>query len=167
MPLTFASLHSPQRAWTRVGVAAGLAAGAVYLVLQVLNASLYMEGTGSEPLQRIGAMLLGGDEAPPPGDWGSRAIGVALLIHLSLSIGYGSLIDALVGCLSGGVAAAVAGAVVGVLIYIVNYWIIAPSAFPWFEDSRNVLTMANHIVFGVVAALVCTHLRARLDRAFQ
>jgi hypothetical protein len=51
-----------------VGVPAGLAAGIAYLLAQVL-ASLAMGGVGSEPFQRISAILLGPDALPPPSEW--------------------------------------------------------------------------------------------------
>jgi hypothetical protein len=141
-----------------VGVPAGLAAGVAYLLAQVL-ASLALGGMGAEPFQRISAILLGPDALPPPGEWTERAVSMAILIHLSLSAIYGRLVDAVVMRSFSMARAAALGALVGVVLFVVNRLLIAPYVFPWFDESRNLLTAINHMLFGLVAALLCITLR--------
>lgn len=140
------------------GVLAGLAAGCAYLAAQMLFARL-AGGVGSEPLQRIAAMLLGPAVLPPPAQWSTTIVGIALIVHLPLSALYGRLIAMLVAHLDGFAVPALAGTVVGVVIYVVHRWIVAPSLFPWFEASRSMVTALDHVLFGVVAATCCVALR--------
>jgi hypothetical protein len=137
---------------------AGLAAGSAYLAAQMLFARA-AGGLGSEPLQRIAAILLGPAVLPPPAQWSATIVGMALLVHLPLSAVYGRLIGALVNQLDGVAVPALAGAVVGAVIYVVHRWFIAPMLFPWFEASRSAVTALDHVLFGVVAATCCVALR--------
>lgn len=141
-----------------VGVPAGLVAGIAYLLAQSAF-SVAAGGTGSEPFQRISAMLLGPDALPPPSEWTSRAVSMALLIHLPLAAIYGRLVDLLVMRMQGLGIAAVTGALAGAGLFVVNRLLIAPSVFPWFDASRDVVTAADHVLFGVVAAVLCVTLR--------
>lgn len=141
------------------GVPAGLVAGIAYLLAQAVFAVTAYGGTGAEPFQRIAAILLGPDAAPPPGEWTSLAIGMALIIHVPLSAVYGRIVDVLVMRFDHLPLAAALGAVFGALLYLVNFHAIAPAAFPWFEDSRTLATAADHVLFGVVAAVACVALR--------
>jgi len=145
-----------------VGVPAGLVAGIAYLLAQGLYATALLHGSGSEPFQRIAAMLLGPDAAPPPAEWTSRAVGIALIIHLPLSAIYGRLIDMLVMCVDNMGAAGLLGGIAGAVLYILNRCVIAPLVFPWFDASRTLMTAADHVLFGVIAGLVCLTLRRHL-----
>lgn len=42
------------------------------------------------------------------------------------------------------------GAALGQAIYIVNLYMIAPVAFPWFEMGRNWVGAFSHLMFGAV-----------------
>lgn len=141
-----------------VGVPAGLAAGVAYLLAQML-ASLLAGGMGAEPFQRISAILLGPDALPPPGEWTERAVSMAILIHLTLSAIYGRLVDFVVMRSISMGRAAILGALVGVGLFVVNRLLIAPYVFPWFDEARNLLTAINHMLFGLVAALLCITFR--------
>lgn len=142
-----------------VGVPAGLIAGMAYLLAQALFAAGAYGGTGAEPFQRIAAILLGPDAAPPPGEWTSRAVGIAMVIHVPLAAVYGRLVDLLVMRFDHLPAAAAIGAATGAALYLVNFGWIAPAAFPWFADSPTLVTAADHVLFGMVAALACVALR--------
>ncbi|HVZ44825.1 MAG TPA: hypothetical protein VHA82_13525 [Ramlibacter sp.] len=142
------------------GVIAGAVAGAAYLVAQMIFAATVLGGEGAEPLQRIGAILLGPDELPPPAEFSARIIGIALLIHFGLAIVFGRIIDGAVRGLDG-FAALATGACAGVVLYVIDYWVIAPVAFPWFLDSRGPTTFLDHVLFGVVAAAVYVALRGK------
>jgi hypothetical protein len=61
---------------------------------------------------------------------------------------------------SGVTQAALIGGAVGAALFVLNFWFIAPEAFPWFADSRTFTTAADHVLFGVVAALVYSYLTA-------
>lgn len=141
-----------------VGVPAGIAAGIAYLLAQSLF-SMAAGGTGAEPFQRISAILLGPDAVTPAAEWSGRVVGMALLIHLTLAAVYGRLIDVLVMHTQSPGVAALIGSVTGMGLFALNRMVIAPAAFPWFDASRNLVTAYDHVLFGVVAAVLCVALR--------
>lgn len=141
------------------GVLAGLVAGAAYLAAQMALVAGVHDGVGWEPLQRISAMLLGEDVLPPPGEVDLTIGGIGLLIHFGLAMAFGRLVDVSVRD-RGAVQAAWRGAAVGLVLYAVNYWLVAPWAFPWFGDNRGLTTLVDHLLFGMVAGVAYVHLRA-------
>lgn len=135
-----------------MGLAAGLMAGVAYLLAQMSFSAFVYGGSAWEPLQRIAAMLLGPDAAPPETDVGIRVIGIALLIHLPLAAVYGRILATLCnGCSEAAVIAR--GALLGLAAFVLHFWIVAPLAFPWFEQSRNLGTALDHVIFGLVMGL--------------
>jgi hypothetical protein len=143
------------------GVVAGLVAGAAYLLAQVAFAAT-LHGGGAEPLQRIAAILLGPDLAPPPAEWNTTVTGMGLLIHFALAMVFGRLVGAVAGD-RGLAGASAAGAAVGAALYALNFLLIAPDAFPWFEQSPPLTTLVDHLLFGAIAGSVYALLRR--DRA--
>jgi hypothetical protein len=140
------------------GVLAGLAAGAVYLAAQVSLTALAHTGGAAEPLQRIAAILMGPDAAPPPAELNFTVFGMAMIIHFALAMVFGRLVSALVWRRSVPVAIAI-GAATGVALFALDFHLIAPVAFPWFEDSATLPTIVDHALFGAFAAAVCVFLR--------
>jgi hypothetical protein len=140
------------------GVLAGLAAGAVYLAAQVSLTALAHTGGAAEPLQRIAAILMGPDAAPPPAELNFTVFGMAMIIHFALAMVFGRLVSALVWRRSVPVAIAI-GAATGVALFALDFHLIAPVAFPWFEDSVTLPTIVDHALFGAFAAVVCVFLR--------
>jgi uncharacterized membrane protein YagU involved in acid resistance len=142
-----------------LGTVAGLLAGIAYLGAQVSFTALARQGDAAEPLQRIAAILMGPDAAPPPADLNFTIFGMAMLIHFGLAIVYGRWIAALVGRLALLPAMAL-GAGIGLTLFVLNFEVIAPLAFPWFESSLRGITAADHALFGALAAAVCVLLRS-------
>ena len=145
------------------GVVAGVIAGAAYLVAQSAFTGLARTGSMAEPLQRIAAILMGPNAAPPPAELNFTVFGMAVIIHFALAMVFGRIVGAF-ACgrsLSRGV---LAGAVVGVVIYAVNFHLLAPLAFPWFEGSLGFVTIVDHALFGGVAGAVCALLTRRPGR---
>jgi hypothetical protein len=143
------------------GVIAGLAAGTAYLAAQVAFTASAEPGGAAEPLQRIAAILLGPDAAPPPADFDFTILGMALIIHFALAIVYGRIICTLVWQLRPGPGVLV-GALAGTALYVLNFGFIAPHAFPWFNESIRAVTLADHILFGAVCSAVVLALRRRV-----
>lgn len=132
---------------------AAAAGGTAYLAAQSMFANLRGETVGA-PFERIAAILLGPGEAPPQDELTFTAAGMAVLIHFALALVYARVLNRLVRGESVGLAALV-GAVFGVVIvYLSNFYLIAPSAFPWFTEVRNAATLLDHALFGAVTAVV-------------
>lgn len=132
-------------------VIAGLIAGAAYLGAQ-LSFSAALHGSAWEPLQRIAAILMGPDAAPPPVELSPTIAGMALLIHFGLAAVFGRLVEQAVRGRAPAAAAGI-GAVAGLALFAFNYYGLAPLAFPWFEDGRTLTTAVDHLLFGAIAGL--------------
>jgi hypothetical protein len=148
------------------GAVGGLVAGVAYLVAQVSFTAATRPGSAAEPLQRIAAILMGPDAAPPPSELTFTVFGMALIVHLGLAVTFGRIVSMLAWPRStaGGI---VVGALVGLALYALNFGLVAPAAFPWFADSLRWPTAANHVLFGVIAAAVCLALRGPRNRLFH
>ena len=156
--------QAPSRARTLstpvAGVVGGLIAGAAYLVAQSTLTGLARTGGMAEPLQRIAAILLGPDAAPPPAELTATVFGMSLIIHFALAMVFGRVVG-IVACRRALPAAVLAGAGVGLALYAINFHLIAPLAFPWFEDSLRIVTIVDHALFGAVAGAACSLLSRR------
>jgi hypothetical protein len=142
------------------GVIGGCVAGAAYLLAQIASSAALRPAGAAEPLQRIAAILMGPDSAPPAGELTFTVVGMALIIHFGLSMSLGRVVSTLVWPRRMGTGILV-GALVGLALYALNFGLIAPAAFPWFADSLRWWTMVDHALFGAVAAAVCLALRSR------
>jgi hypothetical protein len=140
------------------GVLAGLVAGAAYLFAQTLFASL-THGLTPAPIQRIAAILMGPDIAPP-NEWSVVVFGMALLIHFGLAMVFGRIVCTFTWGRPLRPALAI-GAVVGLALFALDFLLIAPSAFPWFDASPRLVTAIDHALFGAVAAAVGVALHQR------
>jgi hypothetical protein len=136
---------------------AGAIAGAAYLAAQVGFAALF-HGGGAEPLQRIAAILMGPDVAPPPAELTTTVAGMAMLIHFALAVVFGRIVGSVAGRRPAAAAAA-AGATVGAALYAFNFLLLAPAAFPWFGQAASATTLFDHLLFGGVAGALCSVLR--------
>jgi hypothetical protein len=141
------------------GVLCGLIAGAAYLVAQMSFAATLEGASPWTPLQRIAAILLG-EQAAPPSDFSMTMVGMALLIHFALAIVFGRFVDWAVGN-SPLATGAWRGAAVGGVLYLVNFWALAPLLFPWFEESGRFATPVDHLLFGAIAGACCVLIRRR------
>jgi uncharacterized membrane protein YagU involved in acid resistance len=140
------------------GVIAGLVAGSAYLAAQVAFSGTLQDASFLAPLQRIAAILVGTDDLPPATEFSMTILGMALLIHFSLAVVFGRFVDLAVRHRTGA-PALVRGVGVAVLLYGVNYFLIAPSTFPWFEENRGLTTLVDHMLFGAVCAAVYVQVR--------
>lgn len=142
------------------GVIGGAVAGAAYLLAQVMSSAALRPGGAAEPLQRIAAILMGPETAPPPSEFTFTVFGMAIIIHFGLSMAFGRMVSVVAWRQRTGTGI-VLGALVGLALYALNFGLVAPAAFPWFSDSLRGWTLANHALFGGVAAAVCLALRSR------
>jgi hypothetical protein len=120
----------------RASIWAGLIAGVVFLMAEMLMVWLFMGQSPWEPPRMIAAMVMGRDVLPPPADFSMSVMLIAMMIHFALSIVYGLVIGWMVHRLDTGMAV-LAGIAFGlVAIYFINFYIIT-GVFPWFAEARN------------------------------
>lgn len=149
----------------RAGAWAGVIAGLVFVMLEMGMVWMFLGQSPWGPPHMIAAMALGRDVLPPPGTWAPFDMSillVAMLIHLPLAVLYGLFGGWLVHRFDGAGAAAV-GAAYGLAIYLVNFYLLAPALFPWFEMARNWVSVFSHVMFGVLVGLCYVWMRRQPD----
>lgn len=164
------SLTADRRAdvgsWIRYGVLAGIVAGIVFALFEMIVAVI-LDGRGAffMPLRMIGGIGLG-PQAMDPSTSLAVAAGVGLVIHMVLSMVYGVVATAvlsLVPQLSASRAAVlVSASLAGVVLWLVNFYAVAPAfGWTWFPNNTNpvVQFVAHTFFYGTVLGLV-------LDRTY-
>jgi hypothetical protein len=137
----------------RAAALAGVAAGVVFLLLEMLMA-LAMSGSAWGPPRMIGAIVLGRGVLPPPATFSLGILLTALGVHLVLSIILGLIAGLIIAPFrfdSSLGTASVVGAVFGLVVYVINFYGMT-QFFPWFAEARNWMSVFAHLVFGVVVA---------------
>lgn len=153
--------HSHGAADWKAGIWAGLIAGLAFMMMEMLLMWMFKGQSPWGPPHMMAAMVLGQDVLPKPGTWAPfdlKIMMVAMMIHLPLSMAYGLLGSLLCRSVRAG-GALLIGAVYGIAIYLVNFYLIAPMAFPWFTMARDLVSGFSHMMFGVILALVYVWLR--------
>ena len=143
--------------WVGIGTLTGVLAGLVFALFQVIMAAA---GLGP-PLGKLIVMVEGvtfGGAVSAPGI-AAPEIAIAGLTHLVLSAIYGAVFGAVaskVRALRNNRMALIGAATVfGLLIWIVNFFVIAPAAFPWFAQTNGVVQFFAHTLFyGTVLGLM-------------
>ena len=146
--------RAPQATDWRAGAWAGLIAGLVFMMAEMLMVMFVQGQSPWGPPRMMAAMALGEQALPPPADFDLKIMTVAMMIHIPLAIVYGLAIGWIVHRFETGIALAVGGAI-GVVIYLVNFYPIAAAAFPWFAMARGWVSAMAHVLFGLVAAGAC------------
>lgn len=145
----------------KAGVWAGLIAGLVFVMLEMALVWMVQSQSPWGPPHMMAAMVLGAEVLPPMGVWAPFDVKImmtAMMIHLPLSIALG-LAGAWLMHRFELAAAVMIGATLGLAFYVVNFYLIAPLAFPWFEMGRNWIGAFSHLMFGAVIGLAYVTLR--------
>jgi hypothetical protein len=136
------------RAAVYAGVVAGILATAVEIALwwaftDALPDILFRDA-------RFAAALVFGRGvlSAPAFDWGVMFI--AALVHFALSVVYALILSRLIRRMTL-YRSLLAGAAFGLALFSVNMYGFT-MVFPWFEAARDWITVAAHLVFGMVAA---------------
>jgi len=135
-------------------VKAGLIAGLIFMVVEMLLVWLAMGMNPFAPPQMIAAIVMGPDVLPdaiPPGS-NIVVLMVGMLVHFALAVILAFVFKYLAMALRlNGTMLIVAGVVFGLIVYVVNFYGMS-SIFPWFAMARNWIGIAAHAIFGLVLA---------------
>ncbi len=143
---------SPEHVYWKGAVLAGLIAGVVFLMMEMILLAVTGESPWGPP-RMMAAMVMGEAVLPPPATFDAMIMMVAMVVHVILSVLL-AVVFAWVLSLwrfSAGVAVAL-GAVFGLLVYFVNFYPVAAILFPWFAMARNWISIVSHVGFGAVLA---------------
>jgi len=131
------------------GIIGGIIAGVIFAMSEMVMAVLL--GTPAvAPLQMIGAIALGPGVLPPAAPTASTLL-AGVVVHMILSAIYGvvlALIALAIPVLRSSVRVLTGiGMVWGLVLWLVNFYLIAPVAFPWFGMANPVVQFIAHVFF--------------------
>ncbi len=155
------TLEKP-RLHAAAAVVAGLIAGAVFMVLEMIMVPMFLGGSPWGPPRMIAAIAMGPDVLPPPGSFDLGILIVAMMIHLALSIVLAFAFAFIAKGRSMGTAIMI-GAVFGLVVYLVHFFGMT-AVFPWFAGARNWVSTFAHLMFGVVLGWAYAWRTARFRR---
>ncbi|MGU7771412.1 hypothetical protein ACV229_14650 [Burkholderia sp. MR1-5-21] len=151
----------------RAAVIGGLVAGAVILVLELVEAVILGQGAWA-PLRMIAAIYFGEDALAPSATFEVGILLAALGVHIALTIVFALILAVIIApfSLDSSVGmATLAGAAFGLLLYFFNFYAMT-QFFPWFADARGWVSALDHIVYGLIASDIYLRLERRsLDLA--
>jgi hypothetical protein len=141
--------ESPELDWSAV-TWSGVAAGAVFMILEMLLVPMLLGGSPWLPVRWSAAVVLGPGVLPSPDAFAPGVFAVGMAVHFALSLAYTALLARITRRLSAS-GATVAGIAFGFALYVVNFHLLA-MAFPWVATARSLLGAFAHVAFGAVAA---------------
>lgn len=147
--------------WTAAAVA-GLAAGAVLMVLDLIWSGLFNPEGPWRTSHMIAPIFVGADAFKQSGyGFSVGVVAVTLAVHYVVGVLFGLVLAAGMVQLEldrepG--PAILAGVVLGTALYVVNFDLLV-TFFPWLVQLRGADTLAAHVVFGIVAALLYWRLK--------
>ncbi len=129
---------------------AGLIAGFVFLVLEMVLVPTVGGGSAWGPPRMMAGIAMGEGVLPPPATFDAAIVLVGFAVHFALSIVLAAVFAVLVGrfTLSRNMLIAL-GALFGLAVYVVDFYGFT-AIFPWFAMARNWITILAHAVFGMV-----------------
>lgn len=146
------------------GAIGGIIAGVVFAAFEMI-ASAAMMGPGAffMPLRMIGAILLGPGALDP--SYSLVAAGLAgLVVHVVLAAIYGGVFAMLFGGLRSAWTDIAIGAGYGLALWLINFYVIAPMAFPWFLEANPVVQFVAHtFFFGAVLGWYVSQAHAKAE----
>jgi hypothetical protein len=137
----------------RTAAYAGLAAGVLAALLEVVLWFIFSNALPEIFFRdaRFAAAIVMGPQVlsrPPGFDW--PVMLAATLLHFALSLAYGVILSYLIRRLRT-LSSLLAGAAFGLFLYAINMYGFT-IVFTWFEDTRDWITIAAHVAFGITAA---------------
>ena len=145
----------------RAATLAGIVAGIVFLMLEMLLVQFFGPMSLWGPPRMIAAIVMGQGILPPPDTFDFTALVVAMIIHFPLSIVLAVMLGWIVSRWKLGLwEALVVGTVFGLAIYAVNFYGFT-AVFPWFAEARGWIAIVSHAMFGLVLGAVYQALERR------
>ena len=138
----------------KAAVWAGIIAGVVFMMLEMVLVQLFGEGNMWGPPRMIAAIVMGREVLPPPAIFDSGVFAAATVVHFVLSLIYAFIFAWIVSrwqmAMTG---ATISGLVFGLVIYAVNFYGFTV-VFPWFAEARNSITIVAHAIFGLTLGVI-------------
>jgi hypothetical protein len=144
--------------WAK-GAYGGLLAGTLFLAVEMFLLEAFGRGSIWDPV-RLSASLAMGDQAVAKSvPFTADILVVGMLVHYVISIWYAVVLGLLIRKLKPGTAA-LAGAMYGVVLYFLHFYGLT-GLYPWVANERSWIVVIPHVVFGMSAAWIYSHLHVR------
>ncbi len=159
MSATHLDARSGVGRWAVAGLVAGIVSGIIFAMFEMVMAAVMGQGFFA-PLRMIAAIGLGEGALPPGPSIGlATVVPVGLIIHMVLSMmyraGFGIVTSAISILRENRALLVGAATLAGFALWIVNFYVIAPFAFPWFAMANPVVQFLAHtFFFGTVLGLL-------------
>lgn len=145
-------------------VVAGLVAGALAMVMDLLWTTLMLGSNPWHTSHQVAAMLMGPEllQGSTQG-FNLGVVATAMAIHYGLGVLFGCIVAFIVtgfhyeGDLP---MLEIIGGLFGIALYFVNFYGLV-RLFPWVAEMRSGAYLVEHLVFGMVAAMVYWKLARR------
>lgn len=141
---TVPGAHISGKAW----VLAGLAAGVVFLVLELLAMRFVLGAHPGVLIRMIAAITQGSAVLPPPVTPDVSVTLAAVILHFVMSLVY-ALLFAFLAKGRSLRSATLLGVGYGLVLYVVNFYGFT-MLFPWFAQARDWSAVVTHLIFGGV-----------------
>lgn len=136
----------------KAALSAAVAAGVVFMMLEMIMVPVFMGGSPWGPPRMIAAIGMGKGVLPPPATFDAVIMMVAVVIHFGLSVILAFLFAFIARGRAMGMAIGL-GVVFGLVVYLVNFYGMT-AIFPWFATARGWIPIFAHVVYGAVLAWV-------------
>ncbi len=134
----------------KAAVWAGLVAGVVFMMLEMILVATVGGGSPWGPPRMIAAILMGHQVLPPPATFDLVIFLAAMLVHFVMAIILAFPAAWVIWQWRLSLLASLgAGVAYGVTIYLVNFYGFT-ALFPWFAMARTPITLISHAMFGLV-----------------
>lgn len=127
----------------------GLAAGAVFLVLELLLTRFVLGMNPGVLIRMIAAITQGTAMLPPPDSADVSVTLAAVILHFAMSLLY-AVVFAFIAKGRSIRASTLIGAVYGLVLYALNFYVFTALLFQWFVEMRHWTAVLSHLVFGAV-----------------
>jgi len=131
--------------WRAIPIA-GLAAGTVFLLVNLMLTPIIFEIDSTLPLRYIASLVLGESAVT---DDGAGGLVIGVIVHYVLSIVF-TLVIAIVIHRWGLLVGIIGGAILGASIYSINLYTFTVF-FEWFFAINSEVMLISHIFFGATA----------------
>lgn len=145
----------------RAAMWAGIAAGVIFMTLEMALVMMVMGESPWAPPRMIAAIGIGESALPPPATFDAGIFTVGMAIHFALAVLLAAILGWAISRFALGMAASVVGGIAfGIAVYYVNFYGFT-AVFPWFAMARGAIGIVAHAVFGAVAGAVYHALDSR------
>lgn len=129
------------------GAIGGIIAGLVFAAFEMIVSAVMMGADAFfMPLRMIGGIMLGPVALEPTYSLFTAA-SAGVVVHLMLAVIYGVIFAAFAGGLRSATWDVALGAAFGFALWLINFYLIAPLAFPWFQEANPMVQFLAHTFF--------------------